>query len=97
MVCAYLHPAASKALAALEELPPLRRGVVRAGLLAGCGALFALYYTHIYTLPKKQYNEVGEVEGGWGMVGGNTFEDMFGVCVRDECWMFGLRQASGSL
>lgn len=58
MVCAYLHPAASKALAAIEEMPRARGLAVRCGVLAAVGAAFALYYNTIYSLPKLEYNKV---------------------------------------
>jgi hypothetical protein len=58
-VCAYLHPAATRLLAALDEQPPLRRAGLRAVLLAGVGVVGTVYYHTVYVLPKLEYNKVG--------------------------------------
>jgi hypothetical protein len=58
MVCAYLHPQASKLLNAIEDLPMAKRMGVRAAVLTATGAAFALYYQTIYSLPKVEYNKV---------------------------------------
>lgn len=58
MVCAYIHPQATKLLNMIEELPQLRRCMVRAIILSAVGAAFTLYYKTIYVLPKAEYNKV---------------------------------------
>ncbi|KAF8072744.1 RWA3 [Scenedesmus sp. PABB004] len=58
MVCAYLHPAASRALAAVDGLPRLTAAGARAALLAGVAAALAVYYHTVYSLPKLEYNKV---------------------------------------
>ena len=64
MVCAYLHPHATKLLNSIEELPQMKRCTVRAIILTAAGTAFAVYYKTIYSLPKLQYNQVGGQMGG---------------------------------
>lgn len=58
MVCAYLHPHATKLLNAIEELPQMRRVAVRGVILTATSAAFVVYYKTIYSLPKVEYNKV---------------------------------------
>jgi len=58
MVCALLHPQASKLLAVIDELPPRRRGLVRTGIAAATVGVFAVYYKTVYILPKLEYNKL---------------------------------------
>eukprot|EP00775_Hariotina_reticulata_P006302 gene6302-6537_t len=58
MVCAYIHPYCSKLLNAIEELPRIKQYAVRVAVLALCAVAFAVYYIHIYSLPKIEYNKV---------------------------------------
>ena len=58
MLCAYLHPHATKVLNAIEELPQPRRLAVRAGIVSAVGLAFGVYYHTIYSLPKVEYNKV---------------------------------------
>eukprot|EP00882_Tetradesmus_deserticola_P013976 GHRQ01014851.1.p1 GENE.GHRQ01014851.1~~GHRQ01014851.1.p1 ORF type:complete len:153 (-),score=15.28 GHRQ01014851.1:377-835(-) len=58
MVCAYIHPHCVKLLNALEELPALRQLTVRALVLSVTALLGWVYYVHIYSLPKLEYNKV---------------------------------------
>jgi hypothetical protein len=59
MICAYIHPYCSKLLNAIEEMPKVKQYIVRIAVLALCAAAFAVYYVHIYSLPKLEYNQVG--------------------------------------
>jgi hypothetical protein len=65
MVCAYLHPHATKVLAAIEELPQPRRLAVRAGIVSAVGLALGVYYHTIYSLPKVEYNKVRFGERGF--------------------------------
>ena len=56
MACALLHPALTRLLAALEELPPRRRALTRAGVAAATCAALALYYKTVFSRPKLEYN-----------------------------------------
>lgn len=66
MVCAYLHPHATKVLNAIEELPQPRRLAVRAGIVSAVGLAFGVYHHTIYSLPKVEYNKVRFAQGGGG-------------------------------
>jgi hypothetical protein len=59
MVCAYIHPHCMKLLNAIEELPAFRQLTVRALVLGITGLVGWVYYVHIYSLPKLEYNKVG--------------------------------------
>ena len=56
MICAYIHPAAEKALKALDELPAFSRRLGRAILVAVTLGIGALWYHKVYLLPKLEYN-----------------------------------------
>jgi hypothetical protein len=58
MVCAYIHPYCMKLLNAIEELPAFRQLTVRALVLSLTALLGWVYYVHIYSLPKLEYNKV---------------------------------------
>lgn len=58
MACAMLHPLASKALLAIDEMPPPKRWSVRAAVVAATCGVFAVYYKSVYVLPKIEYNKV---------------------------------------
>lgn len=59
MVCAYIHPTCMKLLNMIEELPAFRQLTVRALVLSVTALLGWVYYVHIYSLPKLEYNKVG--------------------------------------
>lgn len=58
MVCAYIHPTCMKLLNMIEELPAFRQLTVRALVLSVTALLGWVYYVHIYSLPKLEYNKV---------------------------------------
>lgn len=58
MACAFVHPTASAALRALDEMPLARRITLRSALLAAASVCGYFYYTLIYCLPKAEYNAV---------------------------------------
>eukprot|EP00878_Enallax_costatus_P002338 GHUV01002514.1.p1 GENE.GHUV01002514.1~~GHUV01002514.1.p1 ORF type:complete len:554 (+),score=112.56 GHUV01002514.1:827-2488(+) len=58
MICAYLHPHATKLLHTVDEMPVVKRYTVRALILAGVGVVFSIYYSNVYSLPKLEYNKV---------------------------------------
>lgn len=58
MACAMLHPFAAKALTSIDEMPRPRRWTLRAALVAGTVAVFAVYYKSVYVLPKLEYNKL---------------------------------------
>lgn len=58
MICAYLHPHATKLLHTIDELPVVKRFTARALVLAGVGVVLSIYYTRVYALPKHEYNKV---------------------------------------
>jgi len=59
MICAYRpHPYCTKFLNGVEEMPQVKRIMVRSSLLALTGAACVLYCVHIYSLPKLEYNKV---------------------------------------
>lgn len=70
MVCAYLHPQASKLLHTIDEMPRLKRYTVRGLVLAGVGVVLSIYYINIYSLPKLEYNKVSWFcLGSWRLEG----------------------------
>jgi N-acetylneuraminate 9-O-acetyltransferase len=60
MICAFLHPLASRWLAKLDDPSKTRgrRWLERSGVLAATLAAWLLYYRTVYTLPKLEYNAV---------------------------------------
>lgn len=58
MMCAYLHPRYEKALSWLDEINQQTATIIRSVIVAVCVGLGSLYYTHIYCLPKLEYNAV---------------------------------------
>ena len=58
MICAFVHPQASRFLARVDDLAAPKRFAARAALAAAALAALAAYYTHIFTLPKAAYNTV---------------------------------------
>ncbi len=64
MVCGALHPALQQALYALDTLPRVTQAALRTTLVAGCLAVGYLWYVHVYTLPRNQYNQVRSAVGG---------------------------------
>lgn len=58
MICAYMHPRFEKILNWIDDLPKTNAVVVRSAIVAACAVAGSLYYDHIYSLPKLEYNEV---------------------------------------
>lgn len=58
MICAYVHPQATKLLHAIEEMPTIKRNAVKALILAAVGVALSIYYVGVYSLPKLEYNKV---------------------------------------
>ena len=58
MVCAYLHPTFEKWLKAIDEKNPSTRRTIRAIVGVICVGAMYVWYIHIYTLPKLEYNAV---------------------------------------
>jgi len=58
MLCAYFHPRYEKALAWLDEINQQTATLIRGFIVAVCVTLGSFYYTHIYCLPKLEYNVV---------------------------------------
>ncbi len=63
MVCGAVHPALQQALYALDTLPRLTQAAVRTTLVAGCLGFGYLWYAHVYTLPRNEYNLVRGARG----------------------------------
>lgn len=58
MLCALGHPAMAFVLNAIDAMPKLRCYAARTALVATCLALGYTWYTHIFVLPKNDYNKV---------------------------------------
>ncbi|GAB4818564.1 hypothetical protein N2152v2_005610 [Parachlorella kessleri] len=58
MVCAYVHPTWDKFLQRVDSMQPALRRAVRAGMMAGALLVGYVWYTHVYTLPKLEYNKL---------------------------------------
>lgn len=58
MICAFIHPWYSGVLAAIENMPVVKRNVVRSIILSVCAVVGYFWYVHVYTLPKVEYNKV---------------------------------------
>ncbi len=67
MLCALGHPAMSALLTYIDGLPKRGCYAARGAIAAACAAIGYAWYTHIFVLPKNDYNRVGEP--GWAGLG----------------------------
>uniref|UniRef100_A0A061S981 Acetyltransferase-related family protein n=1 Tax=Tetraselmis sp. GSL018 TaxID=582737 RepID=A0A061S981_9CHLO len=58
MLCGFLHPYMDSAMNKLDSMGVLMRYLVRAAVLAACGLVLMAWYSHIYVLPKLEYNAI---------------------------------------
>mmetsp|Transcript_28546 Transcript_28546/g.62505 ORF Transcript_28546/g.62505 Transcript_28546/m.62505 type:complete len:516 (-) Transcript_28546:575-2122(-) len=56
MLCAYFHPRFERALTWLDDINQQTAAVIRGAVIAVCLTAGSFYYTHIYCLPKLEYN-----------------------------------------
>ena len=56
MACALLHAPATRALAAVDALPPARRWLARGAGVAAAGAALGVYHARVFSLPKAEFN-----------------------------------------
>ncbi|KAI8102617.1 hypothetical protein M9435_006215 [Picochlorum sp. BPE23] len=58
MICAYLHPMFERWLKAVDDKSATTRKSIRIALGSVCVGAMYLWYQHIYTLPKLEYNKI---------------------------------------
>lgn len=56
MLCAHCHPYAERMLLYIDALPPGRRVIARAAIMAVSTTFLGAWYRKVYALPKLQYN-----------------------------------------